>query len=154
MDNTTYIYILYCMYVCMYVFIFLLKLRLAVALWRLTRSGASGVGRVQKKSTVKWSSSPASSSEAVMTWSLMAWSVMDSLSSRDVGKCSLRGVGLVLTSGSCSAVGLWSPSAWLWASLFFLKNSLSGGEPLVPAPLQTLDNTWLVMMCCSPSRFQ
>ena len=37
---------------------------------------------------------------------------------------------------------------------FFLKKSLSGGDPLVPAPLQTLERIWLVMMRCSPSRFQ
>ena len=62
-------------------------------------------------------------------------------------------------SRSCAVGGFMSSSmlvvrfCWLRVSPFFLKNSLSGGEPLVAAPLQTLVNTWLVMMRSSPSRF-
>ena len=65
-----------------------------------------------------------------------------SCSSSSVLKCSLFGVGLVEISSWALEVDPW---LWLPELSFFLKNSLSGGEPLVDAPLHGLCRAWVAM---------
>ena len=94
------------------------------------------------------------SAEVPLAWAGGPGLAVEFLSSSAVGKCSRLGVGPwgLSWSGASSACAALSAS-WPRASLFRLKNSLMGGEPLPLVPRQALVRWRLEMMRQSPSKF-